>query len=140
MAPTIALEQFTLGTLLPSLFAFVLLYVLRWSSNVEKSHWSKKNHGLVVAKNDDVTMNLATKDDSGIDVIIVGAGVAGAALAHTLGKASQTFIGSLICFSPNFIQIRVLLNLVSSFTSISGNFLERFLLFQKYNSGQICVQ
>ncbi|CAA7027851.1 unnamed protein product [Microthlaspi erraticum] len=89
MAQTIVLGQCILGTFLASLFAFVLLYVLRRSSNVEKSNRSKKNRGLVVAQNDDLSRNLATEDDSGIDVIIVGAGVAGAALAYTLGKEGR---------------------------------------------------
>ncbi|CAA7027850.1 unnamed protein product [Microthlaspi erraticum] len=52
---------------------------------------SKKNRGLVVAQNGTVSTNLATEDDddSGVDVIIVGAGVAGAALAHTLAKQGR---------------------------------------------------
>lgn len=86
MAPTtIVLDQFIIGTFVASLFAFVFLYVLRRSSNDVIRNKSKKNRGLVVSQNDAVSR----KDDSGTDVIIVGAGVAGSALAHTLGKASH---------------------------------------------------
>ncbi|XP_006404747.2 squalene epoxidase 2, mitochondrial [Eutrema salsugineum] len=90
MAPVIELDQFILGTFVASLFAFVLLYVLRRNSSRDANLIrSKKNRGLVVAQNDAVSRNPATEGDSGIDVIIVGAGVAGAALAHTLGKEGR---------------------------------------------------
>jgi squalene monooxygenase len=75
----IALDQF-----IASLFTFLLLYILRRSSNK-----NKKNRGLVVSQNDTVSKNLETEVDSGTDVIIVGAGVAGSALAHTLGKEGR---------------------------------------------------
>ncbi|KAL9300338.1 Squalene epoxidase 2 [Arabidopsis thaliana] len=75
----IALDQF-----IASLFTFLLLYILRLSSNK-----NKKNRGLVVSQNDTVSKNLETEVDSGTDVIIVGAGVAGSALAHTLGKEGR---------------------------------------------------
>lgn len=94
MAPAIEFDQFILATFFASLFALVLVYVLRRSSRDRKddadSNRSKINRGLdvVSSRNDVVSRNLAAEDDSGIDVIIVGAGVAGAALAHTLGKAS----------------------------------------------------
>ncbi|CAH2061436.1 unnamed protein product [Thlaspi arvense] len=76
MAPAIELDQFILGTFVASsLFAIVILCVLRRSSgddaNLNRSN--KKNRGLVLSQNDAVS----TEDDSGIDVIIVGAGVAG---------------------------------------------------------------
>ena len=91
MAPAIEFDQFILATFFASLFALVLEFVLRRSSRNRKddadSNRSKMNRGLVVvsSQNDPVSTE---EDDSGIDVIIVGAGVAGAALAHTLGKAS----------------------------------------------------
>nr|VDD12726.1 unnamed protein product [Brassica oleracea] len=94
MAPAIEFDQFILATFFASLFALVLVFVLRRSSRDRKddadSNRSKRNRGLdvVSSRNDAVSRNLAAEDDSGIDVIIVGAGVAGAALAHTLGKAS----------------------------------------------------
>ncbi|CAN6832285.1 unnamed protein product [Brassica oleracea] len=95
MAPAIEFDQFILATFFASLFALVLVYVLRRSSRDRKddadSNRSKINRGLdvVSSRNDVVSRNLAAEDDSGIDVIIVGAGVAGAALAHTLGKARR---------------------------------------------------
>ncbi|XP_019083482.1 PREDICTED: squalene epoxidase 2, mitochondrial-like isoform X3 [Camelina sativa] len=78
---TIVLDPFILGTFVASLFAFAFLYVLRQSSS------SKKNRRVLVSPNDAVSR----KDDSGsgTDVIIVGAGVAGAALAHTLAKEGR---------------------------------------------------
>ena len=94
MAPAIEFDQFILATFFASLFALVLVFVLRRSSRDRKddadSNRSKRNRGLdvVSSRYDAVSRNLAAEDDSGIDVIIVGAGVAGAALAHTLGKAS----------------------------------------------------
>lgn len=87
MPPAIEFDQFILATFFASLFALVLVYVLRRSSrrDAADSNRSKKNRGLV--QNDAVvSRNVA---DSGIDVIIVGAGVAGAALAHTLGKEGR---------------------------------------------------
>ncbi|KAF8090123.1 hypothetical protein N665_0486s0021 [Sinapis alba] len=91
MAPAIEFDQFILATFFASLFAFVLVYVLRRSSrndDANSNRSNKMNRGLVVvsSQNDAVSTNLA---DSGIDVIIVGAGVAGAALAHTLGKEGR---------------------------------------------------
>lgn len=89
MAPVIVLDQFILGTFLASLFAFMILYVLRRSSHDVSVNRSKKNRGFVVVdQNDAVSRNLTTEDDFVTNVIIVGAGVAGAALACTLAKAS----------------------------------------------------
>lgn len=121
MPPAIEFDQFILATFFASLFALVLVYVLRRSSRRDDadSNRSKKNRGLV--QNDAVvSRNVA---DSGIDVIIVGAGVAGAALAHTLGKASLSII-SLVIF--------ILL-------SIFGNFLQHFC-FSNRNLGFIYWQ
>ncbi|XP_013743641.2 squalene epoxidase 3 [Brassica napus] len=92
MAPAIEFDQFILATFFASLFALVLVFVLRRSSRDRKddanSNRSKMNRGLVAvsSQNDPVSTE---EDDSGIDVIIVGAGVAGAALAHTLGKEGR---------------------------------------------------
>lgn len=122
MPPAIEFDQFILATFFASLFALVLVYVLRRSSrrDAADSNRSKKNRGLV--QNDDaVSRNVA--DYSGIDVIIVGAGVAGAALAHTLGKASLSRI-SLVIFI---------------FLSIFGNFLQHFC-FSNINLGFIYWQ
>ncbi|EOA26359.1 hypothetical protein CARUB_v10022880mg [Capsella rubella] len=78
---TIVLDRFFIGTFVASLFAFAFLYVLRRSSNDAIRNRSKKIGRLVVSRKDD--------SGTGIDVIIVGAGVAGAALAHTLGKEGR---------------------------------------------------
>ncbi|KAF8092018.1 hypothetical protein N665_0428s0027 [Sinapis alba] len=91
MSPAIEFDQFILATFFASIFSFVLVYVLRRSSrndDANSNRSNKMNRGLVVvsSQNDAVSRNLA---DSGIDVIIVGAGVAGAALAHTLGKEGR---------------------------------------------------
>lgn len=112
-APAIILDRFILGTFVASLFAFVLLYVLRRRSNDANLNQSKKNRGIVVAQNGTVS---TTEDDSGIDVIIVGAGVAGAALAHTLGKVDVE-INCRFFIYFGFLQIRLLFG----FTFISGN-------------------
>ncbi|CDY25640.1 BnaA04g13320D [Brassica napus] len=91
MAPAIEFDQFILATFFASLFALVLVFVLRRSSRDRKddanSNRSKMNRGLVAVSSQKDPVS-TEEDDSGIDVIIVGAGVAGAALAHTLGKAS----------------------------------------------------
>ncbi|KAL1189362.1 Squalene epoxidase 2 [Cardamine amara subsp. amara] len=90
MTPTtIVLDQFITGKFLASLIAFVLLYVLCRSSNDSIKNRSKKNRGHVIAQNDVVVSNLVTEDEFSTDVIIVGAGVAGAALAYTLGKEGR---------------------------------------------------
>ncbi|KAH0940493.1 hypothetical protein HID58_000130 [Brassica napus] len=71
-----AVDHLILTTFVASLFASLLLYLLcrRWSKKIV----SKINEPLTVKPgNDDV------------DIIIVGAGVAGAALAHTLGKEGR---------------------------------------------------
>ncbi|AEE86835.1 squalene epoxidase 3 [Arabidopsis thaliana] len=78
MAPTIFVDHCILTTtFVASLFAFLLLYVLR--------RRSKTIHGSVNVRNGTLTV----KSGTDVDIIIVGAGVAGAALAHTLGKEGR---------------------------------------------------
>ncbi|CAH8273970.1 unnamed protein product [Arabidopsis lyrata] len=78
MAPRIVVDHFILTTtFFASLFAFLLLYILR--------RRSKKIRGSVNVRNGTLTV----KSGTGVDIIIVGAGVAGAALAHTLGKEGR---------------------------------------------------
>ncbi|KAG7571811.1 FAD/NAD(P)-binding domain superfamily [Arabidopsis suecica] len=84
------------------LFTTGATYIRRGKATAEQTHKraavnsndvirirNKKNRGLVVSLNDTVSNILATEADSVTDVIIVGAGVSGAALAHTLGKARR---------------------------------------------------
>ena len=56
------------------------VFLLRTRSKVVGK---KRKRGAVVADNGNGT---AVQDDTGLDAIIVGAGVAGSALAYTLGK------------------------------------------------------
>ncbi|TYG46195.1 hypothetical protein ES288_D11G236800v1 [Gossypium darwinii] len=76
------------GTFLVSLFGSVLLFILRDDSYREKK--IEKGSRKFEIQTDTVTGTETGKcspeNDSGDDIIIVGAGVAGAALAHTLGK------------------------------------------------------
>ncbi|XP_051144271.1 squalene monooxygenase SE1-like [Andrographis paniculata] len=83
----VMIDQYILGGFVASLFGFVLLYNLR--RNVRRTKVSK-----AVRKNESVKGSAAgggrTVDDGGdADIIIVGAGVAGAALAYTLGKEGR---------------------------------------------------
>ncbi|KAK4491170.1 hypothetical protein RD792_001900 [Penstemon davidsonii] len=82
------IDQYILGSFVASLFGFVLLYKLRRKIKKPKSN-SKIG-------NKDECINSSAADGgsqahSGVedDVIIVGAGVAGAALAYTLGKEGR---------------------------------------------------
>ncbi|KAL2454890.1 Squalene epoxidase 1 [Abeliophyllum distichum] len=72
-------DQTFLGSIFAFLFGFVVLYHLVFKKNSERE-----------SESSDVTTTLIERSKNGgesdIDVIIVGAGVAGAALAHTLGK------------------------------------------------------
>ncbi|MBA0560968.1 hypothetical protein Golob_017835, partial [Gossypium lobatum] len=76
------------GTFLVSLFGSVLLFILRDDSYREKK--IEKGSRKFEIQTDTVTGTETGKcspeNDSGDDIVIVGAGVAGAALAHTLGK------------------------------------------------------
>ncbi|TYH45012.1 hypothetical protein ES332_D11G235400v1 [Gossypium tomentosum] len=76
------------GSFLVSLFGSVLLFILRDDSYREKK--IEKGSRKFEIQTDTVTGTETGKcspeNDSGDDIIIVGAGVAGAALAHTLGK------------------------------------------------------
>lgn len=74
-APSFVVDHLILTTFLASLFAFLLLYLLRRRSSVNLNR-SKRTQNRT----------LTVKSGNGVDIIIVGAGVAGAALAHTLGK------------------------------------------------------
>ncbi|XP_022740801.1 squalene monooxygenase-like isoform X2 [Durio zibethinus] len=81
-------ENFIVGTFLVSLFGFVFLFILRRKNNrkrkIEKGSREFKIQTDAVNSTD--IGQCSPENGFGDDVIIVGAGVAGAALAHTLGK------------------------------------------------------
>ncbi|XP_041020209.1 squalene epoxidase 3-like [Juglans microcarpa x Juglans regia] len=83
-----AIDQHMLWAFFASLFGFVLLYSLgRWNcSNANKKRLKKKSFPEECAKQSFGDGESRPLEGSGTDVIIVGAGVAGAALAYTLGK------------------------------------------------------
>lgn len=78
-------DQYIMVAFFASLTGFLLLFFLR--RNDTKN--TKKNAGTYKIQNDIVHSPVGNGDHSsphGTDVIIVGAGVAGAALAHTFGN------------------------------------------------------
>ncbi|KAK4477432.1 hypothetical protein RD792_016653 [Penstemon davidsonii] len=79
------MDDYIVGTLFASLFAAVFIYVLRL-----RSHRIKKNEKVIDTgyeiQTNPTNGEIRPVEDSDPDVIIVGAGVAGAALAYTLGK------------------------------------------------------
>ncbi|XP_057482090.1 squalene epoxidase 3-like isoform X1 [Actinidia eriantha] len=84
---TIMVDDFILGTFLASLLGFVFLYILRRSATTK----ADKRRRAVGAFNDEIRNDCVRSSENEevrpeMDVIVVGAGVAGAALAHTLGK------------------------------------------------------
>ncbi|KAK6160573.1 hypothetical protein DH2020_003954 [Rehmannia glutinosa] len=78
-----------LGSVLAALFGFLVLYYYGFSRKNEKS-WSTEN-GNSTTNTTTIAEGECGSRDGGDDVIIVGAGVAGAALAHTLGKVFLFF-------------------------------------------------
>ncbi|KAF5454255.1 hypothetical protein F2P56_023934 [Juglans regia] len=87
----IVVDQHLLWTFFASQFCFVLLYTLRRrnSSNANKIKLKKKNFPEDCAKQRLADRECPLVDGSRTDVVIVGAGVAGAALAYTLGKEGR---------------------------------------------------
>ncbi|KAG8364171.1 hypothetical protein BUALT_Bualt19G0099300 [Buddleja alternifolia] len=82
----VMIDRYILGSFIASLFGFVLLY------NLRKKISRKTKASKVVRRDECITSAAATgRQDSGgdADIIIVGAGVAGAALAYTLGKEGR---------------------------------------------------
>lgn len=78
------IDQYLVGTFFVSLFSFVIFYILRRDN--ANSGKPCRDYPLNCAMSSmDGTCSSADGSD-GDDVIIVGAGVAGSALAHTLGK------------------------------------------------------
>lgn len=80
-------EHYVLGLVLASLLGFLLVYALFFKKN-------DRRDSVEAVKSTTATTTTAisgecrSRNGAGddVDVIIVGAGVAGAALAHTLGK------------------------------------------------------
>ena len=73
------LEQYLLGVVVATCLGFALIYFL----GVRKS---EPDDSLDFHKPTNDFTQTRQQDDGAIDVIIVGAGVAGAALAYSLGK------------------------------------------------------
>uniref|UniRef100_A0A5B7BNB0 squalene monooxygenase n=1 Tax=Davidia involucrata TaxID=16924 RepID=A0A5B7BNB0_DAVIN len=86
---TIVVDDYILPTFFASLLGFVLLHILRRRTKKNKRDDHKATSAFEI-RNDCVRSSTNGECRSGdgheSDVIIVGAGVAGAALAHTLGK------------------------------------------------------
>ncbi|MBA0803257.1 hypothetical protein Gohar_013493 [Gossypium harknessii] len=86
---TMVFDNYITGeTFLVSLFGSVLLFILRDDSYREKKieKGSRKFEIQADTVTGTETGKCSPENDSGDDIIIVGAGVAGAAPAHTLGK------------------------------------------------------
>ncbi|KAM7479072.1 hypothetical protein LguiA_027285 [Lonicera macranthoides] len=82
---TLFTDQYLLGGIVASLLGFVLLYSLR-RRRIERNNRASmeiRRDAIVKASEDD---DLRSEVEGSTDVIIVGAGVAGAALAYTLAK------------------------------------------------------
>lgn len=81
----VVVEHYIIVTFFASLAGFLLFFLLRRKDTKK----TKKDVEACKIQNDIVLSSVDNGDHSspdGTDVIIVGAGVAGAALAHTLGK------------------------------------------------------
>ncbi|KAJ8769373.1 hypothetical protein K2173_002577 [Erythroxylum novogranatense] len=97
-------EKFVLGTILSSLFGFLILYTL-YGTNCDNKRKKRIETGCndYAAAAERKTECCSPENASGSDVIIVGAGVAGAALAYALGKVlrlSLKKIKSFVIISP----------------------------------------
>lgn len=74
-------DQTLLASILALLFGFAVLYRL-----VSKKNGETESESLAVTTSTTIISRSKNGADVDADIIIVGAGVAGAALAHTLGK------------------------------------------------------
>ncbi|KAL6220266.1 hypothetical protein ACLB2K_008022 [Fragaria x ananassa] len=88
MATMVAIDPHVVWTFLASLLGFLLLSLLRRRNY---GNATANDKGKVTKKNKTSENHVSEEclKSSGTDVIIVGAGVAGAALAHTLGKGGR---------------------------------------------------
>lgn len=84
------MDDYIVGTFFAILFGIILVYVIRVKSTEQKN----RDRGCGVSdigyeiRSDPTNGECRSEKESDPDVIIVGAGVAGAALAYTLGKVS----------------------------------------------------
>ncbi|KAL5753191.1 hypothetical protein ACOSQ2_023698 [Xanthoceras sorbifolium] len=85
------LDHYIVATFFASLFGFLLLFVLRRNNNKKKLKKDATDNKIQsnIVQSSINTGDSSPETESGIDIIIVGAGVAGAALAHTLGKEGR---------------------------------------------------
>lgn len=119
------------GTLFAFLLGFSFLYILGHRNYTIANSKKKNQKQKATACTSFETRNDLTHGDnprangSDADVIVVGAGVAGAALAHTLGKVIKTTIPfcSLLPFNKEFCRRHV------RFASLIKN---AFLSFQMW--------
>lgn len=95
------MDKYIVPAFIVSLLGFVVIYILRprtppnnYKKKDPKSAEKCETHNVIkgVCK--------SGKGRSDTDVIIVGAGVAGAALAHTLGKVYFLFFHIQVFFGP----------------------------------------
>ncbi|GMP31193.1 hypothetical protein CsSME_00005509 [Camellia sinensis var. sinensis] len=103
----IMVDNYIVGTFFASLLGFLLLYILRSRNATVKPDNRPDHHhhhAFDEIRNDCVrsSINGQPPPDGGpdTDVIIVGAGVAGAALAHTLGKVTSSSFFLALCLFP----------------------------------------
>ena len=79
------------GVVIASLVGFFILFSLGGRKRIRRASMEVKTKGgfVKISRNGDVFG--PEMAETGTDVVIVGAGVAGAALAYTLGKVNFTF-------------------------------------------------
>lgn len=87
------MDLILLGSVLVAVFGFFLFYHYGLLRKNEKNWSPEKGNSAATTVIDE---GECRSRDGGDDVIIVGAGVAGAALAHTLGRVMLFFFS--ICF------------------------------------------
>ncbi|RVX23200.1 Squalene monooxygenase [Vitis vinifera] len=109
-------HPYILGAFFASVLGF-LLYALRDKERKDNRHRHHRADGLVTSSSE---IGQCRQDDGfGTDIIIVGAGVAGSALAHTLGKVLHSRVIGL----RNFCQFRkrVMMELGESCDAFNGS-------------------
>ena len=98
-------DNYIVGSFFASLVGFVLLYIFRSNATAEAD--KKRDHRRPGVAFDEIRNDCVRSSTNGevrpkggpeTDVVIVGAGVAGASLAHTLGKvrSSLRFLRKLL--------------------------------------------
>ncbi|KAL7002939.1 squalene monooxygenase [Sarracenia purpurea var. burkii] len=97
--------QYLLGGVIASLLGFVIFY---------NSRKQTEKNGASMAKTVKTSVDVSyrpSETTGSTDVVIVGAGVAGSALAYALGKVIPSQPGSLILFSSLSLSIQYTHNL-----------------------------